>query len=238
LCKAGCTTVFGFESIGLLYPQGAGLGGLTGNLTGKAHPPVISDVRRMGMGRRARGHGAVYLRTDGRWEGQLRLPAGGRKSVYARTRRDLLRKLREASWMLAQGLPVSSRNQTLSEFLAVWLDVARHRVRPSTHDSYGLNVRRISGQLGKVPLVRLSPGGHSGRIPPTVGQGLSDYSVLQVHRTLHRALDRAFHWGLLPRNPASLVLPPCPRKREMRALTSEQLIRLFESTQGERLHAL
>jgi hypothetical protein len=39
------------------------------------------------MGKRANGQGAVYLRGDGRWEGQLRLPAGGRKSVYARTRR-------------------------------------------------------------------------------------------------------------------------------------------------------
>jgi len=48
----------------------------------------------MEMGKRANGQGAVYLRGDGRWEGQLRLPAGGRKSVYARTRRDLLRKLR------------------------------------------------------------------------------------------------------------------------------------------------
>ena len=44
------------------------------------------------MGKRANGQGAVYLRGDGRWESQLRLPAGGRKSVYARTRRDLLQK--------------------------------------------------------------------------------------------------------------------------------------------------
>ncbi len=29
------------------------------------------------MGKRANGQGAVYLRGDGRWEGQLRLPAGG-----------------------------------------------------------------------------------------------------------------------------------------------------------------
>jgi hypothetical protein len=87
------------------------------------------------MGKRANGQGAVYLRGDGRWKGQLRLPAGGRKSVYARTRRDLLRKLREASWMLAQGLPVSSRNQTLSTFLTSWLEVVRHRIRPSTYDS-------------------------------------------------------------------------------------------------------
>ena len=190
------------------------------------------------MGKRARGQGAVYLRADGRWEGQLRLPVGGRKSVYARTRRDLLRKLREASWMLAQGLPVSSRNQTVNQFLVAWLEVARHRVRPSTYESYDLNVRRISGQLGPVPLIRPSPPGIQDVYLRLSKLGLSDYSVLQVHRTLHRALDRAFHWGLIPRNPASLVLPPRPRKRQMKALTSGELIQLFDSTQGDRLHAL
>jgi integrase len=158
--------------------------------------------------------------------------------VYARTRRDLLRKLREASWTLAQGLPVSSRNQTLRAFLSSWLEVVRHRIRPSTYDSYELNVRRICEQLGAVPLIHLSPPGIQDAYGRLSAQGLSDYSVLQVHRTLHRALDRAFHWGLISRNPASLVLPPRPLKREMRALTSDQLMRLFESTRGERLHAL
>jgi integrase len=192
----------------------------------------------MEMGKRANGQGAVYLRGDGRWEGQLRLPAGGRKSVYARTRRDLLRKLREANWMLAQGLPVSSRNQALSTFLASWLEVVRHRIRPSTYDTYELNIRRISAQLGAVPLVRLSPPGIQDAYGRLSAQGLSDYSVLQVHRTLHRALDRAFRWGLIPRNPASIVLPPRPRRREMTALTSTQLLILFGSTRGERFHPL
>jgi integrase len=140
--------------------------------------------------------------------------------------------------MLAQGLPVSSRNQTLSTFLASWLEVVRHRIRPSTYDTYELNIRRISAQLGAVPLVRPSPPGIQDAYGGLLAQGLSDYSVLQVHRTLHRALDRAFRWGLIPRNPASLVLPPRPRKREMTALTSEQLLRLLASTRGERMHAL
>src|SRR5207248_8553589 len=63
-------------------------------------------------------------------------------------------------------------------------------------------------------------------------------SVLQVHRTLHRALDRAFQWGLIARNPASLVLPPRPCRRTMTALTPEQLLLLFAATRGDRLHAL
>ena len=48
------------------------------------------------MARRAKGEGAVYLRGDGRWEAQLRLGVGRRKSVYGRTRREVLGKLREA----------------------------------------------------------------------------------------------------------------------------------------------
>src|ERR1700730_2542881 len=87
-------------------------------------------------------------------------------------------------------------------------------------------------------MVHISPPGIQDAYGRLSAKGLSDYSVLQAHRTLHRALDRAFRWGLIPRNPASLVLPPRPRKREMRALTSEQLLILFASTRGERLYPL
>jgi hypothetical protein len=69
------------------------------------------------MAKRTYNTGAVYRRSDGRWEGQLRTPDRRRKSVYAYTRRDALARLREAQWAVAQGLPVSSRNQTLAEFL-------------------------------------------------------------------------------------------------------------------------
>ena len=46
--------------------------GLTGSLT-----DIFAHLatRRMELGKRANGRGAVYLRGDGRWEGQLRLPA-------------------------------------------------------------------------------------------------------------------------------------------------------------------
>jgi hypothetical protein len=34
------------------------------------------------MAKRGNGQGAVYLRADGRWEAQIRLAGGLRKSVY------------------------------------------------------------------------------------------------------------------------------------------------------------
>ena len=58
------------------------------------------------MARRNRGLGAVFLRADGRWEGQIRIGGGRRRSFYARTRRDLVHKLADARWALGEGLPL------------------------------------------------------------------------------------------------------------------------------------
>ena len=190
------------------------------------------------MSKRRDGMGAIYHRADGRWEAQFRLPGIGRKSFYGRTRREVLAKLRDASWMMSLGLPVSSRNRTAGDFLNDWLEVTRRRVRPSTLRSYELNVRRLTPQVGHVPVSRLSPAGIQGAYQRLEAQGLSAYTVLQAHRTLHRALSQAVNWGLIQRNPAALVFPPRPRKRQLVALSTDQLRALFASTEGDRMHPL
>lgn len=61
--------------------------------------------------------------------------------------------------------------------------------------------------------------------------------MLQAHRTLHRALNQAFHWGLIRANPAALVFPPRPERREMTALDRDQLLALLDQTKDRPLHA-
>ena len=190
------------------------------------------------MNKRTYGHGAIYHRADGRWEGQFRIKDGGRRSFYGRTRQEVLRKLEEAAWMIASQLPVSSRTPTLGQFLEGWLDVAKRRVRPSTCDNYSLNVRRLDEQLGLIRITSLSPQIIQDAYRRLQDGGLTAYSVLQTHRTLSRALTQAFHWGVIPRNPATLVFPPRPRKREATALTPQELLRLFEHTRADRLRAM
>jgi integrase len=72
-------------------------------------------------------------------------------------------------------------------------------------------------------------------LPP---YGLKPYSVLQVHRLLHRALMHAFHLGLAGANPTLLVFPPRPRRRETTALSADQLLLLLAKTRGDRLYPL
>ncbi len=190
------------------------------------------------MSRRTYGHGTVYHRADGRWEAQFRLAAGGRASFYGHSRKEALDKLEEASWMIGSQLPVSTRTLTLAEYLTSWMGVTRSRVRPSTCDSYEVNIRRLVAHLGLVPITRLSPPRIQDAYRALLEQGLSGYSVLQAHRMLHRALGQALNWGLVRRNPAAMAMPPRPRKRTMTALTTAQLNVLFAHTSGDRLHAL
>ncbi|HEX6351241.1 MAG TPA: site-specific integrase [Candidatus Dormibacteraeota bacterium] len=126
----------------------------------------------------------------------------------------------------------------MAAFLESWLEVVRGRVRESTLESYELNARRVSAELGEVPLCSLSPALIQATYQHLLRRGLSAYSVLQVHRLLHRALGHAFHLGLVKRNPVLLVYPPRPQRRPTTALTAQQLLFLLDRTRGDRLFAL
>ncbi len=62
-----------------------------------------------------RGHnvGTVRFRADGRWETQISLRGGKRKTFYGRTRKKMQDKLRAALWDVNAGLELGTSRQTL-----------------------------------------------------------------------------------------------------------------------------
>jgi hypothetical protein len=105
----------------------------------------------VGMPKRAKGEGAVYLRGDGRWEAQLRLGVGRRKSVYGRTRREVLGKLREARWSLKRGLPVSSRKRHSPPSWSAGWRWSKGGSGPAPMRAMS-STPAVSAELGEVPL--------------------------------------------------------------------------------------
>ena len=190
------------------------------------------------MARRRYGSGTVTLRSDGRWEGQLRLADGSRRFVYARDRRQLVSKLQEERWRIASGIPRKSDGLTLGDYLGEWLEICRTRLRPRTFDAYSLCAHRIEVQLGPLPLVRLNPLIIQSAYARLAASGLSQRTVFQTHAVLHRALDQATRRGLIKSNPTELVALPRPYQREMTALSAVQLARLLETSRGTRWHPL
>jgi integrase len=62
--------------------------------------------------------------------------------------------------------------------------------------------------------------------------------VNKLHVALHKALDQAVKWHIIPRNVAEVVKAPRPSPEEIRPLSREQAKALLEVAQEDRFEAL
>lgn len=199
------------------------------------------------MSRRTRGEGSVFKRkSDARWQANLTLPDGKRKSFYGGTKREALAKLDLARADLLHGLPVRSDERlTAGAYFPDYLAAHRLEIRAQSVDTYDSLVRtHVIPRLGRVQLTKLTPGTlerfYADLMRPTSegGGGLAASSVGVVHAIMRSGLDRAARHGLVARNVADLVSAPRAPRREIRPLTREQARRLLDAAQGDRLECL
>lgn len=203
------------------------------------------------MAKRGHNEGTVYQRKDGRWVACLRVhePSGKVRKIYRyrRTRTEARTALRELLRKQEDGHDLTQGNPTLAAFLERWLtDSAQPSVRPKTHQGYRSIVEhRIVPRIGGVKLSQLTPAVVQNfyvnlATEPLDGRasGLSSHSCVNTHRVLRKALEQAVRWGMIHRNPCSLVDAPRAQREEMQTLTAEQVGQLLATTQDERLHGL
>ncbi len=147
---------------------------------------------------------------------------------------------------LASGLLPDSDKITLWEWLERWLqDYAKPRVRIKSFDKYESCLRLyIKPKLGNILLLKLKAtdirhllqqllkdGGRE-KTKIVDGQtlkerrGLSSLTVRNTRRYLIMALDQAVKEGLIIRNVSRDVDPPKLIKKEVQALTQEQVVKL------------
>jgi integrase len=69
-------------------------------------------------------------------------------------------------------------------------------------------------------------------------EGLSAKSVSNIHGLLHKALDQAVRWGLVPRNVCDAVSLPKQARHEIQPLNEEQARRLLVSARGHSLEGM
>jgi integrase len=114
--------------------------------------------------RNVNGEGNIRQRGDGRWEGRAYvITTDGReirRSVYGASWEDVHEKLTRLQAETMSGKRVATTAQTVGQYLTYWLtEHARHRVRPSTYQSYEVLVRLYLVPLfGHRKLTRLRPG--------------------------------------------------------------------------------
>jgi integrase len=193
--------------------------------------------------RRGNGEGSITRRKDGRWEARYTAhTASGpkRKVIYGKTRAEVAEMLAKAISDRSSGLTFDAGSLTVGEFLDRWLkDSVRDTVRQSTYERHEELVRiHIRPAVGRLKLKALTPAHVQSFYRDRLDSGLSPATVQKIHVVLHKALDQAVNWNLIPRNVTEAVNAPRPAPKEMRPLSPDEARKLLETARGDSLEAL
>jgi integrase len=188
--------------------------------------------------RRGHNEGTIYQRPNGKFQAQISLPDGTRKTFTAATKRDVQGLVRQAQLDMTSGRVVISNRQTMREFLDSWLAAVEPSVRYSTFRCYELNADRASRYIGRIRLDALQAGHLQKTYAALTEEGLSPRSVELTHAVLRAALRYGIRIGVIRHNPADAVIPPRPQRREVRTLTAQEAQVLFDSAPTPTLRAL
>jgi integrase len=193
--------------------------------------------------RRGHGEGLIRKRADGRWEGRLdanELASGRRrKSVYGRTRLEVVQKLRHVKVALDHGLPLVDERTGFDTFLETWLaEVVKPSRSRATWQGYQVNVRKhIAPLIGHRPLAKVSAADVQAVLNAKRSEGLAPRTVQYIHATMRAALGVAYRWGLVARNVATLVDPVQLVREPVTPFTEAEVGRLLAAAAEHRLGA-
>lgn len=194
--------------------------------------------------RRGRNEGSVHRRKDGLWEGKISLgyDAAGRRirpTVYGKTKREVLDKLRELQQDAASGIPVKPGSITLSSHLETWLLEKRDELKPSTLAKYQAHAKHINNREYGIGHIRLSGLTYQqivhfyDRLEKQAQ--LAKRTIFDVSTTLRAVLTDAVNKKVIKENPALLVTRS-KGETEAAFMTPDQLRALLRAVKAERLY--
>ena len=128
---------------------------------------------------------------------------------------------------------------TVGEFLEEWLESIQFAMRPLSWKRYCQYVRlHAVPAIGDIPLNSLTAKHLQALYAERLAVGRSPKTVLELHRTLHRALGAAELSGLVRANIARQANPPRPDRFEVQPLSPDEVERFLVAARGDPLEAL
>lgn len=190
-------------------------------------------------GKRPDGDGLVRKRVDGRWEGRIVIghKADGSpvyKSVFAKTQKELMPKLRKTIEDYDGAELAENSNITLDEWMEKWIkEYAEPTLRPSTVYGYNSDIKNhIRPALGSKQLrfitrkdVQKFYNALKRKEVNKLGKHntLADSTIRGIHMLLHEIMDAAVSSNLIFINPTDGTKIPKCNYAPKKILNEEQL---------------
>jgi len=196
--------------------------------------------------RRNNGEGSVFYREDkGLWCAcvQVGIDFNGRrkrKTIYAKSKKELLEKKKELESSILTGTYIESSKITLGEYLIKWLDeVCSVSIRPSTYLLYkGIIRKHIIPEIGSIPLNKITALQIQAFYNKKLNDGLSSSKVRHIHAILHKSFTQAVKWGMIRTNVTDLVQKPRIIRKELNVWDQDQIKLFLEEAKRDRYYCL
>ena len=194
------------------------------------------------MARRSHGEGTISKRQDGTYEGKISLGVDAegkrkRKTVYGKTKKEVLAKIDEVKQQLANGT-FSDSKLTVKSYLEQWLTHKEKQVKPRTTELYRhLMEFHVIPKIGGKRLDKLTPLDIQNMVSDTAVKG-GARTANMCRTVLYSALKQALRWGLIPRNPVEAVDALKEPKKDMTMWTSAEAVKFLDTARSHRLYPL
>jgi integrase len=186
--------------------------------------------------------GSIRQRSKGSWQVRYEGPPDGtgRRKYLSETvkgnKKDAERVLRERLATIENGGYIPKDKETVREFMQRWLDTyARTNVTLRTLEGYRGYVKcYLDPTIGNVAIQALTARHIQGVYSDMLNRGLSNTTVVQLHRILKEAISHALKWGVVIRNVADATSPPRIQHKGMEMWDDDTICRFLEGIQGSR----
>ena len=202
------------------------------------------------MSKRGQNEGSIRQRKDGTWEARYTVGVKengkpNRKSVYAKTRKEVKDKLNAILLSLKNGTYTNSNNILFIDWLSKWLETyAKPNIKLATYTSYETYIRgHLKPYFSNIKLQSVSAEmlqkffnykQNNGRLDNREG-GLSAKTLKNMYNMLHASFKQAYINGLVQTNIVETIRTPKIFRKEMRVLTREEQNKLIHVARNYRL---
>ncbi|MFZ5988395.1 MAG: tyrosine-type recombinase/integrase [Bacillota bacterium] len=187
--------------------------------------------------KRENGEGTITQLPNGTYMGKIQID-GVRKSVYGKSRPEVVRKIQQLAINSLKGLKESSPMK-LKAWLLFWLEnYKKLKLKPKTYEVYETqSVYHILPFLGDIQLKDLS----SLQIQKYINEKsktLSPATVRKQFNILNSCLEKAVANELINKNPCKHIELPILKQKEIKAFTLEEEKKFLECAKGDALYTL
>jgi len=184
--------------------------------------------------RRGRGEGGIYKTKEGTWRAQIQVD-GERLGNTLRTRKQAVEWIRNIKNEFERGLSADGISLFYGKFLDEWLIVKKQSVAEQTWSYYSQIIRDyIKPNLGYLKIREITSRKIQKFYNDMVENGVGLRTIEKTHTIIHASLNAAIKYGMIPSNPEKGTEYPKPKKKEMKFMNKDEVLRFLRISRENR----